>query len=335
MGHTRSQNPPSLTHVYLNVSQLLSSAKAAAQALGRPSSPLRTALQEASGKLEGSKISSDMLGPPQTASAIVAVGDAYSRKARSARAKLAAWRSRAARGLLIDNFGAEASYLRQRTLATFEAETLCAAGLMAASTYRSAMRKQLRELVDVSVTEAFRAQVLNLQKQTMKRLRAKLLQNVNNNDLGEAEGEMDNNAAALRAATFVFETSMDDLEVRALGLSKDQAVRDMTAMLNDELMKFPESAAAKLKRAKQVKKVVSKNKKPSQTAIEFGLDLVAMLRPDGFGSLQGFAGYQLGGNSVTFGVHNDADDPQVISQFGGVRPPLLRVQPKLRVDVEL
>jgi hypothetical protein len=42
-----------------------------------------------------------------------------------------------------------------------------------------------------------------------------------------------------------------------------------------------------------------------------------------------------GGNSITFGVHNDADDPQVISQFGGVRPPLLKVQPKLRVDVEL
>lgn len=220
-------------------------------------------------------------------------------------------------------------------MATFEAETLSAAGLMAVSTYRSATRKQLQELVDVSIIEVFRAQVLNLQKQTMKRLRAKLLQNVNNNDVGEAEGEMDNNAAALRAATFVFETSMDDLEVRALGLSKDQAVRDMTAKLNDELMKFPESSAAKLKRAKQVKKVVSKNKKPSQPAIEFGLDLVAMLRPDGFGSLQGYAGCQLGGSSVTFGVHNDADDPQVISQFGGVRPPLLRVQPKLRVDVEL
>jgi hypothetical protein len=43
----------------------------------------------------------------------------------------------------------------------------------------------------------------------------------------------------------------------------------------------------------------------------------------------------MGGNSLTFGVHNDADDPQTIAQFGGVRPPLLRVQPKLRVDVEL
>ena len=57
--------------------------------------------------------------------------------------------------------------------------------------------------------------------------------------------------------------------------------------------------------------------------------------PDGFGSLQGFCGYQLGRNSITLGIHNDADDPQTIAQFGGVRPPLLKVQPKLRVDVEL
>jgi hypothetical protein len=60
-----------------------------------------------------------------------------------------------------------------------------------------------------------------------------------------------------------------------------------------------------------------------------------VVQRDGFGSLQRFAGYQLGDNSLTFGVHNDADDPQTIAQFGGVRPPLLRVQPELRVDVEL
>ena len=30
-----------------------------------------------------------------------------------------------------------------------------------------------------------------------------------------------------------------------------------------------------------------------------------------------------------------ADDPGVISQFGGVRPPFMRVQPKLKLDVEL
>merc|ERR1712232_996331 len=99
--------------------------------------------------------------------------------------------------------------------------------------------------------------------------------------------------------------------------------------LTDVVSSFPDSAAAKLKRSRAVKKVVSRERKPSQRAIDFGLAWVAMLRPDGFGSLQGFAGYNLGGNSITFGIHNDADEPSVIAQFGGVRPPLLRVQPKL------
>jgi hypothetical protein len=310
-------------------------ASEAAESLGRTGSALAAALQDASSKIQESDMAAVALDPPQIASAFVTVGDAHSRQARSARAKIASWRSRVARGLLVDGFGKEAEALRKRTLATFDAETLSAAGLPTVATYRSEMRTQLQLLVDGAVKELFLAQVSNLEKTTMKRFRSKLLRHVNNNNMEEAESTIDNNAVALRSATFAFETAMEDLEAPKLGLSKDKAVRDMTAKLNDELVAFPDSAAAKLKRAKQVKKVVSKERKPSQRAIDFGLDLVAMLRPDGFGSLQGFAGYQLGGNSLTFGVQNDADDPQVISQFGGVRPPLLRVQPKLRVDVEL
>lgn len=314
----------------------MTTATGAAEALEKTGDALGAALHDAHGRIQASPaISSGALDPPQIASAFVAVGDAHSRQARSARAKFASWRSRAARGLLVDGFGKEAELLRKKTLSTFDAETLSAAGLPTVATYRSEMRAQLQSLVDGAIKELFQVQVSNLEKATLKKLRANLLRHVNNNNMNEAADTIDNNAVALRTATFAFETSMEDLEVPSVSLSKDKAVRDMTAKLNDELMTFPDSPAAKLKRAKQVKKVVKKERKPSSRAIDFGLDLVAMLRPDGFGSLQGFAGYQMGGNSVTFGVHNDADDPQVISQFGGVRPPLLRVQPKLRVDVEL
>lgn len=313
----------------------MSMATEAATSAGRSGANLASALQDANTKIQESDLTTIALDPPQIASAFVTVGDAHSRLARSARARIASWRSRVDRGLLVDGFGKQAQALRKRTLSTFDAETLSAAGLPNVSTYRSQMRTSLQSHVDGALKELFEAQIKNLEKTTMKRFRAKLLKNVNNNNMDEASKAIDNNSAALRAATFAFETSMEDLEAPALGLSKAPAVRDMTTKLNDELMTFPDSAPAKLKRAKQVKATVSKKKKPSQRAIEFGLDLVAMLRPDGFGSLQGFAGYQLGGNSLTFGVHNDADDPQVIAQFGGVRPPLLRVQPKLRVDVEL
>lgn len=318
-----------------NGKEILSTASTAAKSMERTGTALGAALTDANTKIQGSDLTSGGLQPPQIASAYVSIGDAHSRQSRSARAKFASWRSRAARELLVDGFGKEAELLRQKTLSTFDAETLSAAGLPTVATYRSEMRKQLQTLVDGAIKDLYSAQVTNLEKKTMKRFRAKLLRNVNNNDMDEASEAIENNAVALRTATFNFETSMEDLEAPALGLSKEKAVRDMTAKLNDELMTFPDSAAAKLKRAKQVKKVVNKERKPSERAIAFGLDLVAMLRPDGFGSLQGFAGYQLEGNSLTFGVHNDADDPQVISQFGGVRPPLLRVQPKLRVDVEL
>jgi len=308
----------------------------AASAVATTGKPLGLALQDAQNKIQKWPfITSGALDPPQIASAFVVVGDAHSRQTRSARAKLASWKSRTARGLLVDGFGKDAEQLYKKTLSTFDAETLSAAGLPTVAAYRAGQREQLQSLVKGAIRDSFQAQVANLEKRTMKKFRAKLLKHVNNNNMDEAATAIDNNAAALRAATFGFETAMEDLSVPSLGLTKEGAVRAMTAKLNDELMSFADSPAAKLKRAKQVKKVVSKERKPSQRAIDFGLDLVAMIRPDGFGSLQGFAGYQLGGNSLTVGLHNDADDPQVISQFGGVRPPLLRVQPKLRVDVEL
>jgi hypothetical protein len=148
---------------------------------------------------------------------------------------------------------------------------------------------------------------------------------------------MDANAASLRKQALIFETIADDLQVPALGLTKDKAVRDVTPKLNDALDAFPDSPAAKLKRTQSTLRVINKQRKtPGKRSFDVGVDLVAMLRPDGFGSLQGFAMYQLpGGHSLTFGVQNDADDPAVIAQFGGVRPPLLRFQPKLRFDVEL
>jgi hypothetical protein len=194
------------------------------------------------------------------------------------------------------------------------------------------MRNQLAALVDSSIADLFAAQVTNLESRTLKRLHAQLLKKMDKVPVEEIPSE---NAAAIRAAMFAFDTTMNDLEVPSLSLTKTKACREMEAKLTDEVATFDDSPAAQIKRMKKVTEVTKKEKKPGQRSVDFGLDLVAVLRPDGYGSLQGYAGYQLGGNSITFGIHNDADDPQAIAQFGGVRPPLLRVQPKLRVDVEM
>jgi len=292
---------------------------------------LSSALEDAHERVQESGISSIALDPPHIAQAFVNVGTAHTKHARSARAKIASWRNRVARGLWVEGFGAEADALRKRILGSFDSETLAASGLPLVAPYRLEMRTQLANIVDSSIRELFAAQIFNLDKSTIKRFRAQLLRKLDT----PPEDAPSENAASLRAAMFSYDTIMGDLEVQSLSLTKAKPCREMEAKLSDELMTFPDSPAAQIKRTKKVTKVTSKEKKPGQRSVDLGLDLVAMLRPDGYGSLQGFAGYQLGGNSVTFGVHNDADDPQTIAQFGGVRPPLIRIQPKLRVDVEM
>lgn len=316
-------------------SETLATAKSVASAIASSAMSetiLASALQEANERIKESGIASVALDPPHIAHAFVAVSNAHVKQSRSARAKIASWKSRAARGLWAENFGTDAEAMRKRILSSFDSETLVAAGLPLVASYRLEMRTQLASLVDSSIVELFEAQVTNLEKRTLKRLGSQLLKKF---DVTPIEDVPSENAAAIRAAMFSFDNIMSELEVPSLSLTKVKPCRDMESKLTDEVINFGDSPAAQIKRTKKVTQVVSKEKKPGQRSVDMGLDLVTVLRPDGFGSLQGFASYQLGGNSFTFGIHNDADDPATISQFGGVRPPLLRIQPKLRVDVEM
>mmetsp|Transcript_10441 Transcript_10441/g.21987 ORF Transcript_10441/g.21987 Transcript_10441/m.21987 type:complete len:541 (-) Transcript_10441:1612-3234(-) len=316
-------------------SETLATAKSVASAIASSAmseTVLASALQEANERIKESGIASVALDPPHIAHAFVAVSNAHVKQSRSARAKIASWKSRAARGLWAENFGTDAEAMRKRILSSFDSETLVAAGLPLVASYRLEMRTQLASLVDSSIVELFEAQVTNLEKRTLKRLGSQLLKKF---DVTPIEDVPSENAAAIRAAMFSFDNIMSELEVPSLSLTKVKPCRDMESKLTDEVINFGDSPAAQIKRTKKVTQVVSKEKKPGQRSVDMGLDLVTVLRPDGFGSLQGFASYQLGGNSFTFGIHNDADDPATISQFGGVRPPLLRIQPKLRVDVEM
>lgn len=304
----------------------------AAKRSGDESAPLSLVLTQAFTTVRDLQVADLAQDPPNIAAAFVNIRNLYTKQTRTVRAKFAAWKSRVSRGLWVDRYGQQAQELRDVVLQTYDETTLWAAGLPIVANYRYELRAQLQTLLDTAVEELYRAQVSNLEKSTLKRLQRSLMKTMNE----PAESLIDSNAAAVRSEAFNFESVVDDLQVPSLGLTKEKAVRDIAPKLNDAVLAFPDSPAAKIKRANQVKKTINKERKPTERAISFGLDLVAVLRPDGFGSLQGFAGYQLpGGSSVTFGVHNDADDPQVIAQFGGVRPPLLRVQPKLRVDIDV
>ena len=213
-------------------------------------------------------------------------------------------------------------------------EDMAAAGLPAAGEQRLVIRQRLQQRMEKTLKDLFDVQMGILEKSTLKKFNHSLLKKMSKDGLDAAKF-FEDNATALRTALFAFETSAALLEIPSLSLTKSNAVRDVTGKLNNALMTFPDSPAAKIKAMKKVGQTVSKQKKPSEGSINLTLDVVAMIRPDGFGNLQGFAGYQLGPHSVTVGCHNDADDPQVIAQFGGVRPPFIRVQPKLKLDVEL
>jgi hypothetical protein len=330
-----------------DVERVMSAAKAAASSRAgdggsrTASTILPTSYADAYGRIS-STISDHHADPTPVAEAILACNDAYSRASRSSRARIASWRHRVSRNLLVPGFGSKADALLTSTLDLFDRDTMAAAGLPRAGSQRLVVRRKLQDRTGGMISRLYDDQMNILEKNTMRKFQGALLRKMDVDDDSSTSGGvnhakfLESNADALRSAAFAFDVGASSLEVPSLSLLKSKAVRDMDDRLNAALIAFPDSPAARIRMLARVGRVVSKKKQPAEGgSVSVALDLIAMIRPDGFGNLQGFAGYQLGPHSVTVGVHNDADDPGVISQFGGVRPPFLRVQPKLKLDVEL
>ena len=86
-----------------------------------------------------------------------------------------------------------------------------------------------------------------------------------------------------------------------------------------------------------MEKQSKKSKKKGSRAVNIGLNLVGMLRPPGYGNLQGFVGYAtslLGlPLDLMLGVQNDGDSPEVMGEDREY--PLLRIQPKVHFDIDI
>jgi len=322
-----------------NAEEVLAGAAEAAQSASSENeddSSLSAILSDAHSKVMESGVSSQALDSPAVAQGFLSCREAYAKQAKAVRAKIASWKARISRGLIVDNFGEQAELLLSKALNGLDSDTLAASGLSIVSGYRLDMRSKLQTVVESSLEELFDQQIVNLEKSVLKKFTRELLRQ-EKTSATNVELTIDENAAAMRRAAFTFETQVSSLEVPSLGLKKDKAMREMNTKLSDTLIEFPDSPAAQLKRTRAVTKTVTKKKEPKAKGdfqLDFGLDLVAMIRPDGFGNFQGYGGYQMNGNSITVGFQNDADDPGVIAQCGGMRPPLIRVQPKLRIDLE-
>ncbi|CAJ1937220.1 unnamed protein product, partial [Cylindrotheca closterium] len=108
---------------------VLSKAFQHAGAIAGTDTSLASALEEAHNKVIRSGVAVAAKDPPHIAQAFVTVGNALTKQTRTVRAKVVAWENRISRGLWVEGFGSEAELVRQRVLASFDSETLAAAGL--------------------------------------------------------------------------------------------------------------------------------------------------------------------------------------------------------------
>ena len=177
---------------------------------------------------------------------------------------------------------------------------------------RADRARQLEEYLLAAVTELFRQQLIVLQSATTATFRKALI-NLAGSEAGLRPEE---EQQALRKTLFDLRAAVTELEVEALGLTSAAMQAEMSTALQALATEFPESAAARLEDLRKVEKQTKRPpKKKGKRAINLALNLVGMLRPPGFGNLQGFVGY----NTAFFGlplemllgVQNDGDSPEV------------------------
>ncbi|GMI24790.1 hypothetical protein TrRE_jg12902 [Triparma retinervis] len=268
---------------------------------------------------------------------------AYSEALSLFQPRLTSWESRVyGRGLTVDNFGDKAEGIIRDAEDRYDG--LSAAVLTAASggeglKERRAKKQKVMEVVEEGIRGLWERQMEDVKDKVKKDFKRDMLRNFKvDRNTGEKVVQDDGNSpgSLMRKAVFEFERRTDELEVLRLGLVKTKAAQDLSNELASLIDNFDASPAAQLKVMSTIKKSASKPKPPSERGVTPTFHLVSMIRPDGFGNLQGFAGYNFGGgHTVTVGVCNDADSPEVLNGFGGMRPPLIRIQPKVNIDVDL
>lgn len=241
--------------------------------------------------------------------------------------------------------------------------------------------RMLREHVLLAVSRLFLQQLMVADFAVTDGFRQDLARLVAREDLGESALK-EQEQAALRKALFLYRTKVSDLEDATLGMTlSEERITELTAALENILREFLESATAKLEEVRKVERLArrgraggdmpatgrGRKRKSLAKALGVSLGLVGMLRPPGYGNLQGFVGYAtslLGlPLDLLLGVQNDGDAPEVsgfvciASDFlvylyamliltlllfswfqimGEDREyPILRLQPKIKFDIDL
>ncbi|KAJ1439662.1 hypothetical protein B484DRAFT_476861 [Ochromonadaceae sp. CCMP2298] len=285
---------------------------------------------------------------PRQRESLYAVEVAYTAGLTQADVAMSQWQARIASGRTVGKFASRVAQLLAAVRKDFNQRTAGAEAVRE----RGERLRLLREHVLTSAQRLFRQQLLIHEFAVVNSFRKELLLLVASSgpegDEEEARRGEEEQQTALRQAVFDFKTVSAELEDEALGFSlTEERVAEVTGVLEGILKEFPESPGAKLEEVKKVERLAraksrglggkGRKKKGVAKALGVSLSLVGMLRPPGFGNLQGFVGYatsMLGlPLELLLGVQNDGDSPEIMGEDREY--PILRMQPKVHFDVDL
>mmetsp|Transcript_30916 Transcript_30916/g.29529 ORF Transcript_30916/g.29529 Transcript_30916/m.29529 type:complete len:544 (-) Transcript_30916:32-1663(-) len=244
------------------------------------------------------------------------------------------WQVRIAEGKVVGKFGDRVQQLLESMRKAYNARTM---GTLTVRD-RADRARMLDDYLLTAISELFRQQLGNLQIATTNKFRKSLVSLAASTQVLSEEDKKEEEQQALRKALFELRASTSDLEVESLGLSSAELQAEVSTALQLMATEFPETAAYKLEEIRKVEKSAKKPKrKKGQKAINIGLNLVGMLRPPGFGNLQGYLGYATSLLGLPFdlllGVHNDGDSPEIMGEDREY--PILRLQPKVHFDIDV
>ena len=279
--------------------------------------------------------------------AVYSIEQAYLAAQKECEASFSQWFRRVSNGKLVGKFGERVQSLLDSTEGRYMSSTKGSSMVR----LRGQRRRQIIDLIESTVKQLFQHQVTILQTDYTNRFRellgslvsdqAQLTADDANADLVDKSEEQQ----AIRQTLFEFRSQVLDLEVERLGLTSEAVQAEFSQSLEQFAKDFPESAHGRLEAVKKMEKL-AKRAPPQKKggvglgknrAINIGLNLVGMLRPPGFGNLQGFVGYSTGlfglPLELLFGVQNDGDSPEIMGEDR--EHPILRLQPKVHFDCDL
>lgn len=242
---------------------------------------------------------------------------AFSQNLQQAETALAQMQVRISEGKSIANFARRVDSLLLTTLGDFNRRVL-GSPLVRERIERA---KYLRSFI-VSATQKMFFQIVQFKELEYTRLFQKELVAIYRKyDQDEKSQELMTHSVKqlIRKFGFDYKAALTDIEDEGLGfVVLEGEVREFTEKIEAIANAFPESADAKLIELRKMEKAVSKpprKKKRKMGGLGFSLSLVGMLRPPGYGNLQGFCGYSTSmfGVPLDFlvGVQNDGDSLEV------------------------